>query len=72
MIEVVSKALETHELIKVRLHQPSNKKAMARELAELSSSELCGRVGHTVILYRRREEDPTLELPERPAAHSET
>jgi RNA-binding protein YhbY len=33
-------------------------------LAEKSGAELCGLVGHTVILYRRRPEDPRIELPE--------
>ena len=58
-------ALAQHELVKVRLHQPRDKKASATELASRSGSHLCGLVGHTVILYRPHPEKPQIELPER-------
>jgi RNA-binding protein len=48
----VSRALNDHELIKVRLHEPEDKQAMAEQLAAATRSGLCGLVGHTVILYR--------------------
>jgi RNA-binding protein len=48
----VSRALLDHELVKVRLHEPEDKHAMASELASATRSALCGLVGHTVILYR--------------------
>lgn len=60
-------ALAHHELVKVKLHQPEDKKAAAAELARMGDAELCGLVGHTVILYRRNEEAPGIELPERAA-----
>jgi RNA-binding protein len=62
VLEAVSRALTDHELIKVRLHEPEDKKAMARALAEGTGAELCGLVGHTVILYRRHPESPQFEL----------
>ena len=52
----VDEALGAHELIKVRLHQPEDKKAMADELAQRCGAEVCGVVGHTVILYRENAE----------------
>ena len=61
----VDAALRDHELVKVRLHEPEDKKASARELARRSGSELAGLVGHTVILYRRHPDEPRIELPER-------
>ncbi len=61
----VDEALLAHELIKVRLHQPPDKKAMAADLAEGASAELCGVVGHTVILYRPHPEAPKIEVPTR-------
>lgn len=61
----VDKALSDHELIIVKLHQPPDKKTMAAELAERSHAELCGLVGHTVILYRPDREKPRIELPSR-------
>lgn len=58
-------ALRDHELVKVRLREPDDKKAAARALADASQAALCGVVGHTVILYRPHPEDPQIELPTR-------
>ena len=60
-------ALRDHELVKVKLRQPEDKKAAAASLAERSGAELCGLVGHTVILYRRNPERPRIEVPTREA-----
>jgi RNA-binding protein len=65
VIAAVNDALEHAELIKVRLHEPEDKKSMSEELARRSGAELCGLVGHTVILYRQHPEEPRIELPER-------
>jgi RNA-binding protein len=65
VIGALEDALEHHELVKVRLHQPQDKKAHATELARRASAHLCGLVGHTVILYRAHPEKPQIELPER-------
>lgn len=64
-LQAVSEALTTHELIKVRLHRPIDKKELARALAQGSDAELCGLIGHTVILYRPHPEKPRIELPQR-------
>lgn len=56
-------ALADHELVKVRLHEPEDKKRLARELADAAGAALCGLVGHTVILYRPHPERPKLALP---------
>jgi RNA-binding protein len=61
----VDAALTAHELIKVRLHAPDDKKALAAELAEKSGAETCGLVGHTVILYRENRERHRIALPTR-------
>lgn len=58
----VEQALVSHELIKVRLHAPEDKRAMARDLAERTGSGLCGLLGHTVVLYRPRPEKPRIRL----------
>jgi RNA-binding protein len=50
--EAVAIALADHELIKVRLHEPEDKRAMAQTLADRAGAALCGLVGHTVILYK--------------------
>ncbi|MCH2173794.1 ribosome assembly RNA-binding protein YhbY [Myxococcota bacterium] len=68
VVNAVDRALLDHELVKVRLHEPQDKRAMARELAESASAQLAGLVGHTVILYRAHPEEPRIELPTRPGA----
>jgi RNA-binding protein len=54
VVHAVNGALHDHELIKVRLHEPDDKRAMAEELAESARAALCGLIGHTLILYRPR------------------
>jgi RNA-binding protein len=65
VLRALDAALLDHELVKVRLHEPEDKKAAARELAERSAAALCGVVGHTVILYRPHPEAPKIVLPTR-------
>ena len=65
VVRQVDEALDDHELIKVRLQEPEDKKALAAELAERTRSTMCGLVGHTVILYREHPEDPVIRLPKR-------
>lgn len=65
VVSALDQALLDHELVKVRLHQPADKRATASELAARTGAEVCGVVGHTVILYRRHPELPRIELPER-------
>ena len=62
----VDGALRDHELVKIRMRQPEDKKGQARALAEATGSVLCGLVGHTVILYRPHPDAPRIRLPERP------
>jgi len=62
IVQSVDEALDTHELIKVRLHQPEDKRASAAELAALSAAVLCGLIGHTVILYRPHPTKPKITL----------
>ena len=63
VIRALDKALLDHELVKVRLFRPDDKKGDAQVLAERSRAHLCGLVGHTVILYRPHPEKPKIELP---------
>lgn len=61
--EAVFGELGRHELIKVRLRRPEDKAEMAQAIATSASAHLVAIVGHTVILYRARDDDPTLVLP---------
>ena len=65
VIHAVSQALKHHELIKVRMHQPGDKKGEAAALAEGARAALCGLVGHTAILYRPHPTEPEIALPRR-------
>jgi len=67
VLRAIDQALLAHELVKVRLLAPEDKKATAHEIAAKCGAVLCGLVGHTVILYRRNPENPRIELPERQA-----
>ena len=60
VVRAVGEALTAHELIKVRLHEPEDKRADAQALADGAGATLCGLVGHTVILYRPHPERPKI------------
>ena len=62
VLQAVDAALAAHELVKVRLHQPSEKHAAAEALAAGSGAALCGLVGHVVILYRPHPKKPKIVL----------
>ena len=63
VLGAVDAALLQHELIKVRMHEPENKKQAAKDLAVQTGSCLCALVGHTAILYRPHPEEPEIKLP---------
>jgi RNA-binding protein len=62
VVRAIDSALLKHELIKIRLHEPEDKKASARALAEAANAALCGLVGHTVILYRPHPDSPKIRI----------
>jgi RNA-binding protein len=64
VLKALDEALASHELVKIRLRQPANKKAAAEQLARDSSAGLCGVVGHTIVLYRPHPDEPKIELPQ--------
>jgi RNA-binding protein len=65
VVQAVDQALLDHELIKVRMREPEDKKAMAAELAARTDACLCGLIGHTAILYRPHPEQPRIIVPQR-------
>jgi RNA-binding protein len=64
-IRALDEALTAHELIKVRMQAPDDKRALAASLADATGAALAGLIGHTVILYRANPENPKIELPRR-------
>lgn len=61
----LDEALTSHELVKVRLRQPPDKKSAAETLGESCGAAVCGVVGHTVVLYRPHPDEPKIQLPQR-------
>jgi RNA-binding protein len=61
----LASALRDHELVKVKLQGAENKKELAAQLAKGTGAELCGLVGHTVILFLPNPDDPKIEVPTR-------
>ncbi|HEY0142980.1 MAG TPA: ribosome assembly RNA-binding protein YhbY [Thermoanaerobaculia bacterium] len=65
VVAETKKSLDSHELIKVRLDIDDSKerKAMADQLATATDAHIAGTVGKIAILYRERDEEPTIKLP---------
>jgi RNA-binding protein len=65
VLRALDEALAAHELVKLRMRAPEDKKALAAELARESGAALVHLIGHTVVLYRPDPDDPHIELPRR-------
>lgn len=64
VVAETGRALESHELIKVRLDaEGKEKKELAESLAGQTGADLAGVVGKIAILYKAREEKPKIKLP---------
>jgi RNA-binding protein len=65
LVSALDAALLQHELIKVKLGEAagSDRRALGAALAEAAGGELVQVLGRTVLIYRRRAEDPLIELP---------
>jgi RNA-binding protein len=66
VVESIDKALDDHELIKVRLGDPQGrKKELADEIVARTRSAWVGMIGHVVTLYRQQPdpEKRTIDLP---------
>lgn len=65
VIAETNAALESHELIKVRVEidDAGSRREVAQRLASATGAGLAGTIGKVAILYRAREEDPKIHLP---------
>ncbi len=66
VLELIGRALDDHELIKVRLVDPQGRKReLAGEIAEGTGGAWVGLVGNVVTLYRRHSdpEKRRIEIP---------
>ena len=66
VIAETKKSLASHELIKVRIDvdESAERKALAEKLAVAAEAHIAGTVGKIAILYRERDEEPEIELPQ--------
>lgn len=65
VLKELDQALDTHELIKVRL-SGDDRAARAADLAKLiesSGAETVQTIGHIAVLFRRNDEKPQIALP---------
>lgn len=62
--QATDEALETHELIKVKLQEGCiiDRKDVAEQLAASTGSQVAQVLGKTILLYRQAEE-PSIKLP---------
>jgi RNA-binding protein len=65
--KALSAALETHELIKVRVSADAEGELddIGAEAAKGTSSHLAQVIGRTLLLYKARKKDPKIKLPKR-------
>jgi RNA-binding protein len=65
LLAEIDAVVTKRELVKVRLLDSveGDRKVVARELAERAGTELVQVLGRTVLLFRRNEEMPVLDLP---------
>ncbi len=60
----VELALDSHELIKVKLRADrEQRKAWVEDLADSTRAEVVQQIGQVVCLYRRHPENPRIQLP---------
>lgn len=68
--KAISVALETHELIKIRVSADAEGELedIGSEAAAGTSSHLAQVIGRTLLLYKARKKDPKIKLPKRQKA----
>jgi RNA-binding protein len=66
LIGALDVALQQHELVKIKLGESvgGERRVLAQALAEAGASELVQVLGRTVLLYRRRADEPSIKLPQ--------
>ncbi|GAW93338.1 ribosome assembly RNA-binding protein YhbY [Calderihabitans maritimus] len=65
LLKQVDEALEARELIKIRILPNSGRepKEVGKNLAVQTGAELVQVIGRNLLLYRRSQKKPTIELP---------
>ncbi len=65
VLEALAAALERHELIKVKVAGDAEVDAadIGPQIEKATKSQVAQVIGHTVVVYRRRDENPKIVLP---------
>lgn len=65
LVKKVHEELDNHELIKIKVLEgaPLSAKQAASELESLTRGQVAQIIGHTIVLYRQREDGPEIVLP---------
>lgn len=65
VLAALEAALEKHELIKAKVTGESEVDAdeLGPQIEKTTHSQLAQIIGHTLVLYRRREREPKIQLP---------
>ena len=66
LVRATDAELESHELIKVRFNEHKDEKdALSEKIADGTSAEIVGRIGHVMVLYRQHPdpEKRSITLP---------
>ncbi len=65
VLSALDAALEQHELIKLKVTGEAEIDAaeIAAEIEKATTSQVAQHIGHTLVLYRRREQEPKIVLP---------
>ena len=61
----VDRALEKHELLKIKVLKTGNKeiRELALDIAQNTESEIVQEIGRVIVLYRRSLMNPAVRLP---------
>jgi RNA-binding protein len=65
VVSALDVALEQHELVKLKVAGDVEVDAaeIAGEIEKATASQVAQHIGHTLVLYRRREHEPKIVLP---------
>jgi len=65
LIDATAQALSDHELIKVKVsdNSPVDRHEAAEALSQATSAEVAQVLGRTLLLFRRNEDNPKLDVP---------
>lgn len=66
VLSELGRALETHELVKVKVSPecPEEPAELAAPIETALAAHVAQVIGRVLVVYRAREKDPTIELPQ--------